>query len=89
MIVRIQSIIKNIPSDKLKQNMGEQLIEDFKIFPLWEAGKLAIDSYVPWPDVDYISHEQSVEMSRLLLKIASYALLWLKEKDPKYRQVKI
>lgn len=76
-IIKIQSIIEKIPSDKLKRNMGEQLIDDFKIYPIWEAGKLAIDSYVPWPDVDYMSHSDSVLMSKLLLQIASHSLLTL------------
>ncbi len=84
----IEPLTDTLPDSKIKAAQKNQILEDLRTYPLWEAGVLTIKEYVPWQDVDYMTHQESVNMSRILLRIAAHCLRWLKEDRTGFVQIR-
>lgn len=82
-IAVIRELTNPIPEVK-REDQQEQILDDLAVYPLWEAATLAIKEYVPWGESEIMSHDESIEMDRILLTVASHCAKWLSSGDPSY-----
>lgn len=75
-IHEIATLLQAFPESQAAVPMREQLLNDMQTYPLWEAGTLAMKSYVPF-QADYMSQDACLQMNKTLLEVAARALHWV------------